>query len=46
MAILQMSDEEKKKMSYQHKSAIKSDLTKQADLKKALKKPDDNKTTT
>jgi hypothetical protein len=46
MAILQMSDEEKKKISDQHKTAIKSDLTKKDDLKKGLKKPEEKKKTT
>jgi hypothetical protein len=45
MAILQMSDEEKKKISDQHKTAIKSDLIKKDDLKKGLKKPEEKKKT-
>jgi len=35
-----MSEEEKKKISDQHKLAIKSDLDKKTDLKNGLKKPE------
>jgi hypothetical protein len=40
MSTFKMSDEEKKKISEQHKSAIKSDLDKKTDLKNGLKKPE------
>lgn len=35
-----MSEEEKKKISDQHKLAIKSDIDKKTDLKIGLKKPE------
>ena len=40
MSILEMSEEEKKKISNQHKTAIKSDIDKKEDLKKGLKTPE------
>jgi hypothetical protein len=40
MSIIGMSEEEKKKISDQHKLAIKSDLDKKTDLKNGLKKPE------
>jgi hypothetical protein len=40
MSIIGMSEEEKKKISNQHKTAIKSDLDKKTDLKNGLKKPE------
>jgi len=44
MSIIEMSEEEKKKISNQHKSAIKSDINKKEDLKKGLKQPEKDKT--
>ena len=43
MSTFKMSQEEKKKISQQHKDAIKSDLVKKDDLKKGLKKPEEEK---
>jgi hypothetical protein len=40
MSILEISEEEKKKISNQHKTAIKSDIDKKEDLKKGLKTPE------
>jgi hypothetical protein len=40
MSIIGMSEEEKKKISDQHKLAIKSDLDKKTNLKIGLKKPE------
>lgn len=40
MSIIEMSEEEKKKISNQHKLAIKSDVDKKEDLKKGLKTPE------
>ena len=40
MASFKMTDEEKKKISEQHKSAIKSDIDKKESLKKGLKAPE------
>ena len=40
MSIIGMSEEEKKKISDQHKMAIKSDIDKKTDLKFGLKKPE------
>ena len=46
MSILQMSDEEKKKISEQHKHLEKIAREKREDLKKGLKKPEEKKKTT
>ena len=43
MSTFKMSQEEKKKISQQHKDAIKTDLIKKDDLKKGLKKPEEEK---
>ena len=40
MSIIGMSEEEKKKISDQHKLAIKSDIDKKTNLKIGLKKPE------
>jgi len=40
MSTFKMTDEEKKRISEQHKSAIKSDIEKKEDLKKGLKQPE------
>jgi hypothetical protein len=40
MSTLKISDEERKKISEQHKSAIKSDIDKKENLKKGLKQPE------
>jgi len=40
MSTFKISDEERKKISEQHKSAIKSDIEKKEDLKKGLKQPE------
>lgn len=40
MSILQMSEEEKKKISEQHKNAVKKDNNKKTELKLGLKQPD------
>ena len=45
MSILKMSEEEKKKISEQHKGAIKQDNTKKDELKKGLQKPEEKKKT-
>jgi len=45
MAILQMSDEERKKISEQHKQLEKIAREKREELKKGLKKPEEKKTT-
>lgn len=45
MGVFKMSEEEKKKISEQHKVAMKKDSEKKEDLKKGLQKPDEkNKT--
>jgi len=44
MAILQMSEEEKKKISEQHKELERIAREKREELKKGLKKPEDKKT--
>jgi hypothetical protein len=44
MGIFGMSEEEKKKISQQHKTAIKGDLSKKDELKKGLQKPEEKKT--
>jgi hypothetical protein len=40
MSILQMSEEEKKKISEQHKNAVKKDNDKKTELKQGLKQPE------
>ena len=45
MAILRMSDEERKKISEQHKQLEKIAREKKEELKKGLKKPEEKKTT-
>ena len=45
MSILGMSEEEKKKISDQHKQLEKIAREKREDLKKGLKKPEEKKTT-
>ena len=46
MSILQMSEEERKKISEQHKKLEKITREKREDLKKGLKKPEEKKKTT
>ena len=46
MAILTMSDEERKKISEQHKQLEKIAREKREELKIGLKKPEENKKTT
>ena len=46
MSILQMSEEEKKKISEQHKKLEKIAREKREDLKRGLKKPEEKKKTT
>jgi hypothetical protein len=46
MSNFNMSDEEKKKISDQHKTAIKTDLVKKEETKKGLQKPEEKKKTT
>ena len=46
MSILQMSEEERKKISEQHKKLEKIAREKREDLKKGLKKPEEKKKTT
>ena len=45
MSILQMSEEERKKISEQHKKLEKITREKREDLKKGLKKPEEKKKT-
>ena len=45
MSILKMSEEEKKKISDQHKELEKKNRDKIEELKKGLKKPEEKKTT-
>ena len=45
MAILQMSEEERKKISEQHKKLEQIARDKKEELKKGLKKPEEKKTT-
>lgn len=45
MAILGMTDEEKKKISNQHKELERKAREKKEELKKGLKKPEEKKTT-
>lgn len=40
-----MSEEEKKKISNQHKTAMKKDGEKKDEIKKGLQKPEENKKT-
>ena len=40
-----MSEEEKKKISIQHKIAMKKDDDKKSEIKKGLQKPEENKKT-
>jgi hypothetical protein len=44
MSILKMSEEEKKKISNQHKELEKKNREKMEELKKGLKKPEQKKT--
>jgi len=46
MSILQMSEEEKKKISEQHKQLEKIAREKREELKRGLKKPEEKKKTT
>jgi hypothetical protein len=46
MSILQMSEEERKKISEQHKKLEKIAREKKDNLKKGLKKPEEKKKTT
>ena len=43
MAVFGMSEEERKKISDQHKVAMKKDEEKKTELKKGLQKPEDKK---
>ena len=46
MAILKMSDEERKKISQQHKTLEKENQQKKNELKKGLQLPENKKTST
>ena len=45
MGTFGMTEEEKKRISEQHKAAMKKDFEKKDDLKKGLKKPEEKKKT-
>jgi hypothetical protein len=45
MGVFGMSEEEKKKISEQHKTAMKKDGEKKGEIKKGLQKPEEKKKT-